>query len=183
MKADVLADKDAKFKRIISALSSAIRNGKGRKSLSGQSLTCPLCSVNSYGAKSLSMAKLLLCVAMLMGLQCISVQGQSHVAEPALNLGDTSFLDGLAGPGFLAEEIGDAAHDGTITDATGNAVPGASAVNSIVSLTHVAWLSPKKLLGGWYGVEVVLSAAHVNAGAQGEAGGLGPTTVSPFILQ
>jgi hypothetical protein len=32
-------------------------------------------------------------------------------------------------------------------------------------------------------VEVVLSAAHVNAGAQGEAGGLGPTTVSPFILQ
>jgi len=129
------------------------------------------------------MAKLLLCVALLMGLQCVSMQGQSHVAEPAVNLGDTSFLDGLAGPGFLAEEIGDAAHDGTITDATGNAVPGVSAVNSISSLTHVAWLSPKKLVGGWYGVEVVLSAAHVNAGALGEAGGLGNTTVAPFILQ
>jgi hypothetical protein len=36
---------------------------------------------------------------------------------------------------------------------------------------------------GWYGVEVVLSPAHVNAGAHGEAGGLGSTTVSPFILQ
>jgi hypothetical protein len=126
------------------------------------------------------MAKLLLCVAMLMGLHCISIQGQSHVAEPAVNLGDTSFLDGPAGPGFLAEEIGDAAHDGTITDSAGNAVPGANAVNSI---SHIAWLNPKKLLGGWYGVEVVLSAAHVKAGALGEAGGLGNTTVAPFILQ
>jgi hypothetical protein len=125
----------------------------------------------------------LLCIAIPIGLQSTSLPGQSHVAEPAVNLGDTSFLDGPAGPGFIAEEIGDAAHDGTITDATGNAVPGASAVNSISSLTHVAWLSPKKLVGGWCGVEVVVSAAHVNAGAQGEAGGLGNTTVAPFILQ
>jgi hypothetical protein len=124
-----------------------------------------------------------LCVAMLIGLQSISLPGQSHVSEPAVNLGDTSFLDAPAGPGFLAETIGDAAHDGTITDSAGNAVPGTSAVNSISNLTHVAWLSRKKLLGGWYGVEVVLSAAHVNAGALGEAGGLGNTTVAPFILQ
>ena len=126
---------------------------------------------------------LLLCVAALMVLQPISMQGQSHVSEPAVNLGDTSFLDAPAGPGFVAEEIGDAAHDGTIADSAGNAVPDASAVNSISSLTHVAWISPEKLLGGWYGVEIVLSAAHVNAGATGEAGGLGNTTVSPFILQ
>jgi hypothetical protein len=32
-------------------------------------------------------------------------------------------------------------------------------------------------------VEVVLTAAQVNVGATGEAGGLGSTTVSPFILQ
>jgi hypothetical protein len=125
----------------------------------------------------------LFCVAMLIGLQSISLPGQSHVSEPAVNLGDTSFLDGPAGPGYVTEEIGDAALDGTITDSAGNAVPGASAVNSISSLTHVAWLEPKKLLGGWYGVEIVLSAAHVNAGALGEAGGLGNTTVSPFILE
>jgi hypothetical protein len=124
-----------------------------------------------------------LCVAMLFGLQSIPLVGQSHVSEPAVNLGDTSFLDALGGPGFVAEQIGDAAHDGTITDSSGNAAPGAGAVNSISGLTHIAWLSPKQFLGGWYGVEVVLSAAHVNAGAQGEAGGLGPTTVSPFILQ
>lgn len=125
----------------------------------------------------------LLCVAMLIGFQSISLRGQSHVSEPAVNLGDTSFLDGPAGPGFVTEQIGDAAHEGTISDSNGNAVPGAGAVNSISGLTHVAWLSPKKLLGGWYGVEIVLSAAHVNAGASGEAGGLGNTTVAPLILQ
>jgi hypothetical protein len=125
-----------------------------------------------------------LCVAMLIGIQSISLPGQSrHVAEPAVNLGDTSFLDGLAGPGFVVEQIGDAAHDGRITDSAGNAVPGAGAVNSISGLTHIAWLSPKQVLGAWYGVEVVLSAAHVNAGSQGEAGGLGATTVGLFILQ
>jgi protoheme IX farnesyltransferase len=128
-------------------------------------------------------ARLLLCGILLVGLQSISTRGQSHVAEPAVNLGDTSFLDAPAGPGFVAEQIGDAAHDGTITDSAGNAVPDASAVNSISGLTHIAWLGHKRVLGGWYGVEIVLSAAHVNAGTTGDAGGLGATTVSPFILQ
>lgn len=113
----------------------------------------------------------LLCVAVLIGVQSISLPGQSrHVSEPAVNLGDTSFLDGLGGPGFVVEQIGDAAHDGRISDSAGNAVPGSGAVNSISGLTHIAWLSPKQFLGGWYGMEVVLSAAHVNAGAQGRAG-------------
>jgi hypothetical protein len=125
-----------------------------------------------------------LCVAMLVGLQSIYLPGQSrHVSEPAVNLGDTSFLGAPGGAGFVVEQIGDAAHDLTITDSAGNAVPGSDAVNSISGLTHIAWLSPKQFLGGWYGVEVVLSAAHVNAGANGNAGGLGSTTISPFILQ
>jgi len=126
----------------------------------------------------------LLCVVMLIGVRSVSLPGQSrHISEPAVNLGDTSFLDGLAGPGFVVEQIGDAAHDGRITDSAGDAVPGAGAVNSVSGLTHIAWLSPKQFLGAWYGVEVVLSAAHVNAGSQGEAGGLGATTVGPLILQ
>ncbi len=128
-------------------------------------------------------ARLFLCGALLIGLQSTLMQGQSHVSEPAVNLGDTSFLDGPAAPGFVAEQIGDAAHDGIITDSAGNAVPGAGVVNSISGLTHIAWLSHKRVLGGWFGVEIVLTAAHVNAGSLGEAGGLGNTTVSPFMLQ
>lgn len=125
----------------------------------------------------------MLCIAMLVGVQPTCLPGQSHVSEPAVNLGDTSFLDAPAGPGFVVEQIGDAAHDGRLTDSAGNTVPGSGWVNSISGLTHIAWITPRQFLGGWYGIEVVLSAAHVNAGAQGEAGGLGATTVSPFILQ
>src|ERR1700683_903361 len=83
-----------------------------------------------------SLAKLL-CVAMLIGLHSISLPGQSHVSEPAVNLGDTSFLDALGGPGFVVEQIGDGEHDGTITDSAGNSVPAAGAVNSISGLTHI----------------------------------------------
>jgi hypothetical protein len=129
------------------------------------------------------MAKLLLCVATLMGLQSISMQGQSHVAEPAINLGDTSFLDGVAGPGIVVEQIGDGTHDGRIANAEGNTVPDTGSVNSISGLTHIAWLIHKQVLGGWYGTEVVITAAHVNAGALGQTGGFGDITVSPFILQ
>jgi hypothetical protein len=80
-----------------------------------------------------------LCVAVVAGGQSVSLPGQSfHVSEPAVNLGDTSFLDGPAGPGFVVEQIGDAGRDGRITDSAGNAVPGAGAVNSIGGLTHIA---------------------------------------------
>jgi len=108
---------------------------------------------------------------------------QTHVAEPAVNLGDTSFLDGIGGPGGVIEEIGDGAHEGTVVDGSGNTIVGTGAVNSISQLTHVAWLTHKRILGGSYGTEVVAAAAHVNAGSTGQSGGLGAFTVSPFILQ
>jgi hypothetical protein len=95
-----------------------------------------------------------------------------------VNLGDTSFLDGIAGPGVVIEEIG-----GTVVDGSGNPISGAGAVSSISQLTHIAWLTHKTILGGWYGTEVVAAAAHVNAGSTGRSGGWGALTVSPFILQ
>src|SRR5271168_1562175 len=123
------------------------------------------------------------CVLFLILLSTASLVAQTHVSEPAVNLGDTSFLDGIGGPGVVMEEIGDGAHDGTVVDGSGNPIAGASAVNSISELTHIAWLSHKTILGGWYGTEVVASAAHVNAGSAGQSGGWGAFTVSPFILQ
>jgi hypothetical protein len=96
---------------------------------------------------------------------------QVHVPEPSVNLGDTSFLDGVGGPGLLVEEIGDAYHSGAPT------------VNSIGGLTHIAWLSDRRLLRARFGVEVVSAAAHVNIGGAGSAGGWGDVTVSPLILQ
>jgi hypothetical protein len=121
---------------------------------------------------------------LLIAVSCIVTAGaQDHPPEPAVNLGDTSFLDALGGPGWLVEEIGDGSHSGKTVDGTGQSIAGAPAVNAVSGLTHIAWLSNRRLLGGWYGVEAVAVAAHVNAGSQGEAGGWGNLTLSPFILQ
>lgn len=113
-----------------------------------------------------------------------NVQAQGHVSEPAVNLGDTSFLDALAGPGLLVEEIGDGTYSGRVANSSGQTVAVTPTINSVSGLTHIAWLSKRRmLLNAWYGVEVVGVAAHVNAGAQGSSGGWGDVTVSPFILQ
>jgi hypothetical protein len=122
-------------------------------------------------------------VLFLILISSTSLVAQTHVPEPAVNLGDTSFLDGIGGPGGVIEEIGDGAHEGTVVDGAGSPIAGTSAVNSISELTHIAWLTHKTILGGWYGTEVVAAAAHVNAGSAGQSGGGGALTVSPFILQ
>ena len=132
----------------------------------------------------------LLCAAFLCALtaaallpQTLSAQ-ETHVAEPALNLGDTSFLDAPAMPGYVLEQIADGEHNGRIVDATGATIPNAGAVNSLSGLTHFAWIAHKPLIfGAWYGAEIVVAAADVDATATGQAGGIGNLTVSPFILQ
>jgi hypothetical protein len=113
----------------------------------------------------------------------VSLCAQTHVPEPTVNLGDTSFLDGVAGPGVVVEQMTDVAHDGKIVDTTGNRVPGSGSVNSISGLTHVAWISHMRILGGWYGMEIVGVEAYVDAGARSQREGFGDLTVSPFILQ
>lgn len=106
---------------------------------------------------------------------------QQHVAEPAVNLGDTSFLDGVAGPGWLIEEIADGGHYGTVVNGSGTPLPGS--VNEISGQTHVAWFSNKRFAGGWYGVEVLDEAVDVDAGARGHASGAGALIFAPLILE
>jgi hypothetical protein len=45
---------------------------------------------------------------------------QNHVPEQAVNLGDASFLDGVAGPGIVVQEIADGTHGNEIVDANGH---------------------------------------------------------------
>ena len=97
----------------------------------------------------------------------MTMQGQSHVAEPSVNLGDSSFLNGIGGPGFLTEQMNDFEHDGRITNSSGQTEPGSGSVNNVSGLSHVAWLAHQRVLGGWQ----TSSDAAVMAGKEARRGG------------
>lgn len=120
---------------------------------------------------------------LVIGCVCLRAQSPMHPQEPAVNLGDTSFLDAIGGPGVLVEEIADGVHTGRVTDGTGRTAASSAASNSISVVTHVAALSKRRLFGAWYGVEFLESFAHINAGPDSKVSGLGELTVSPLILQ
>lgn len=108
-------------------------------------------------------------------------QTQIHPSEPAVNLGDTSFLDAVGGPGLVVEEIGDGTYSGKAADGLGHTA--AASVTAVSGLTHIAWLSGLRIFKAWYGIEVVGVVAHVDVGMNESVTGTGSLTVSPFILQ
>jgi hypothetical protein len=110
-----------------------------------------------------------------------------EVALPSVNLGGTNFLDGVAGPGLLLEETVEYYHGKRFKDFKGEKIPGNNSVESWVSLTHVAYLTKWKILGGYYGIEALLPIVRVDLdtdlGVRGHKGGLGDVILSPFIIQ
>ena len=78
------------------------------------------CAVIETAQRSVGILLVLVCV---MG----SAGAQVHPSEPAVNLGDTSFLDAVAGPGLLIEEIGDGSQEGKVANGTGAGVVNAPA--------------------------------------------------------
>jgi hypothetical protein len=114
------------------------------------------------------------------------VLGQ-EVALPPVNLGETNFLDGIAGPGLLFEQTIEYYRANRFTDSKGNKIPGNNSVESWLSLTHLAYLTKFKILGGYYGFEALLPAAWIDLdtdlGIRGHKGGIGDLILSPFLIQ
>lgn len=110
-----------------------------------------------------------------------------EVTLPSLNLGGTNFLDGVAGPGLLLEETVEYYHGKRFTDPKGKKIPGNNSVESWVLLTHIAYLTKWKILGGYYGAEVLLPIVRVDLdtdlGIRDRQWGVGDLILSPFILQ
>lgn len=152
----------------------------------------PLLACKSFGTHKLSWALRLrsratpfsavvtLVIVSLFGSRALA---QQSPALPAVNLGDTSFLDGLGAPGWVVELIGQGAHDNKTFGNTGQPESGITDVNSGSALLHIAWLGHARLFGAWYGVETVLTGAYVDTGGNGIGQGPGDVTFSPFILQ
>ncbi len=112
----------------------------------------------------------------------------AQVVMPPVNMGGTSFLDGVAGPGSLLEPvIIEHYHASKFIDSKGNAIPGANSVDSWANLFHVAHITTHQILGGFYGAEFLIPFASLDLntdfGPKGKNSGPGDILVSPLILE
>lgn len=121
-------------------------------------------------------------------LWCCALPGTAsaqRVAQPPLDLGQTSFLDGEGAPGFLLETIGLGTAAGYATDGAGRAAPGTNRQWSANVTLHPVYTSKASLLGGNPGVELLFpfSLMHLDVPDQPVTtqGGAGDVTISPFI--
>lgn len=125
-------------------------------------------------------------------LSIIAVYGNietkaDDVSLPPLPLGNTSFLDGIVMPGVLFELPIQHYRSGDSTDQSGNAVPGRQKLQSTTVLPHLAYISSKKILGAYYGAEVLLPIVNleldIDGGPEGSRTRQGDLIFSPMLLQ
>jgi hypothetical protein len=129
-------------------------------------------------------------MAILVWIGLIFGAGQVLAADiplPPVNLGDTSFEDGIAFPGWLVEETIGYYHAGQLNDHRGEKIPGSNKLTSVSATTHIAYISKLRLLDGFYGAEMLFPLADVDLdtgfGPKDRERGVGDLIVSPFILQ
>jgi hypothetical protein len=109
------------------------------------------------------------------------------VSLPPVNLGQTSFEDGVANPGWFFEEIMEYYHAGQFNDSGGAREPGQNDLTTAAAITHLAYFSDYKLLGGYIGAEALVPLVDVNLDASFQPHeheqGMGDLIISPFMLQ
>lgn len=79
----------------------------------------------------------------------------AQVNLPAVNLGDTNFEDAFGGPGWLLQEFPDLYFASEFKDSHGKPITGRNRVTAYSTTTHVAFVSKKRVLGGWLAGEVL----------------------------
>jgi hypothetical protein len=109
----------------------------------------------------------------------------SQVLLPPVNLGSTSFVDGMGGPGTLIEESFVGYSSNKIADNQGNSITQRSRLESFSAVTLIAHITHKKIFGAYYGFEVLLPTAKVSVDVfeKNTENGVGDASISPLILQ
>lgn len=94
----------------------------------------------------------------ILGVCCVSASPRicfAQVQLPAVNLGDTNFEDAFGGPGWLTLEFPGADAASELKDSHGKTIPGSNRVTAYSTTTLVAFVSKKRVLGGWLSGEVL----------------------------
>ena len=130
-----------------------------------------------------SLAKALLFVALLAPATATA----QHVSLPPVDLGDTSFQDGVGGPGTLLQEILDSSYSGRLNGPHGESLPGNNSIQASASVSEIGYQTNKKFLGAFYGIEALLPVVHADVktdlGVRGASGTMGDFIFSPLLLQ
>jgi hypothetical protein len=133
------------------------------------------------------------CRKAVIGLSLTVLLGQANTAVaqvtmPPVNMGATSFMDGVAGPGILVEPgVIEFYHASRFMDSNGNRIAGNNSVDVWSNLFHVGYITTRRLLGAFYGVEFLLPVASIDVdtdfGPVGHETGMGDLIVSPLIME
>lgn len=129
--------------------------------------------------------------AAVVGLALALCAGYAPAADnvqlPPVNLGLTSFQDGIAFPGLIVAEFIGYYHAGQFNDHWGDKIPGSNEITAVSAITQIAYLSNVRLFGGFVGAEILLPMADIDMntsfGPNDRQRGVGDLMVNPFILQ
>src|SRR3954465_12257025 len=87
----------------------------------------------------------------------------AQVAMPPVNMGGTSFNDGVAGPGVLIEPgVIEYFHASHFVDAKGETISGRNTVNALGNLLHIGYITTHQILGGFWGTEMLVPVASLD---------------------
>jgi hypothetical protein len=119
-------------------------------------------------------------------IRATGASAQEHIPLPPVNLGGTSFLDGAGGPGLLVREALGAFDAPHFADASGATVPGQNTMVVFTSTTLVGYMAPFEVLGGNWGVEVLVplvTARLTTPSGTATSTGVGDITFSGLVWQ
>jgi len=133
----------------------------------------------------LAKVTLAVCAVLVGAIAATPVRAQAQL--PGVNLGDTNFEDSFAGPGFLLEEFPDVYVSGTLKDSNGATVPGSNTTTTILTTSHLVYVSNKRPFGAWIGGEILFPMADVQIkraqGVDTTERGFADPILGPIALQ
>ena len=95
-------------------------------------------------------------------LQTMPCVCSAQVQLPEVNLGETNFEDAFGGPGWLFQEFPESYVAGELNDSRGNTIPGRNRITTYTTTTHVAFVSQKRVFGGWLSAEALQALVDVD---------------------
>jgi hypothetical protein len=95
-------------------------------------------------------------------------------------------MDAIGGPGLLVRQAVGVYEAQRLVGSNGADTPGSNSVFAFTSITHVAYAAPFKVLGGYWGGEVLVPLVYASVTTpvgSGSISGIGDITFSPVVWQ